>query len=456
MKIFFSHNRRQKLFAKALIKFLPNHIESWLDEKELSAGAKLESEIIETISQCDFVVIIIDNDSVKSEWVMRELEWAIKREETLGRTFIIPVLLDIEAWEQITNVNLKSRKYLSCQDFTEDVSIKNLAQNLILELFALLSKEMNKPIQFIDNSDTSLKIIEEAEIYLKKVSKTIILSLYPYKRGNPISINDFYTILQGKDNIQINSIDELKTMLVKLQKQFSLTGVAFDGDFLYIKQERFEQKSDLQHDVKTKIAKKAFSYIQSDMIIALDAGSTTFEVAKMIGNSIRMGVLENLTVITNFLPAANELLKVASDLSLDDKSELLKVFLIGGRVRPVSHAIVRDKRIINSELMTDFSVILSSLGGADIAFVGANGLYKNLGFALQNDFEIKNKSEMLFHSKKKFILVDISKFKKQDERIFASFEDNLEIITCIEDDKDPIICQVNEMLSKTNSKIIYA
>ena len=81
MQIFFSHNHEQKLFVKELIKLLPKHIEPWLDEKELSAGEKLESNVIETINECDFVVIIIHNDSVKSEWVMRELDWAIKRED---------------------------------------------------------------------------------------------------------------------------------------------------------------------------------------------------------------------------------------------------------------------------------------------------------------------------------------------------------------------------------------
>ena len=225
--------------------------------------------------------------------------------------------------------------------------------------------------------------------------------------------------------------------------------IEYDGEFHY----QSIAGSNLQ---KQKIAKKAVSYIQSNFTIALDAGSTTLEVAKQICLGIKMKRWQGLRVVTNFIPAAFELLQTANELGLEDENSTLSVFIIGGRIRPNSLAVVRDTRLLNDNLITDFSVILGSFGNADIGFVGANGVFENKGFAVHNDYEVKNKNELLFFSKRKFVLVDSSKLQIHEEKLFASFEDNLEIITSAIDSKLDVITNFENLIKKTNSKLIIA
>ena len=44
--------------------------------------------------EADFVIIFLDREAMKPEWVMREFECAlkIKREKQSGRVFVLPVL----------------------------------------------------------------------------------------------------------------------------------------------------------------------------------------------------------------------------------------------------------------------------------------------------------------------------------------------------------------------------
>jgi len=45
MKIFFSHSSRDKPLVREIQKSLPEHIKSWIDEKELLIGDDLKDSI---------------------------------------------------------------------------------------------------------------------------------------------------------------------------------------------------------------------------------------------------------------------------------------------------------------------------------------------------------------------------------------------------------------------------
>ena len=95
------------------------------------------------------------------------------------------------------------------------------------------------------------------------------------------------------------------------------------------------------------------------------------------------------------------------------------------------------------------------MGTADIAFVGTNGLYRDQGFAVHNDYEVKTKSEIIKYSKRSFILADPSKFKIKEQKMFASFQQNLEIIT-VSDKYEDAIENVRQLVFETNTKLILA
>lgn len=142
MKIFMSHSSRQKLFVKELKSYLPEHIDLWIDEKQLLIGDDFGATIKKTIEEeVDFLILVIDNNALESEWVIREFNWGLKREDALGRTFVLPILLEKDAWNKLTDENIKKRKYIHCLEFT-DSAIKSTAADLINELFAQVCKQL--------------------------------------------------------------------------------------------------------------------------------------------------------------------------------------------------------------------------------------------------------------------------------------------------------------------------
>jgi hypothetical protein len=144
MKIFLSHASRDKALVREIRNHLPEHVRSWLDEKQLLIGDDLGGSIKKAIeADTDYVIIFLSRDSVTSKWVKRELAWALKREKQLGRPFVLPMLLDKETWSLVQPKGFRSRKYILCTDFSEQ-GVAHAANLLSEELFACLSREAEK------------------------------------------------------------------------------------------------------------------------------------------------------------------------------------------------------------------------------------------------------------------------------------------------------------------------
>lgn len=93
--VFISHASSDKGFVKRLaMALLAKGFPVWLDSWEMSSGDSLLNGIYEGIENSSVLVLVMSESSVASGWVDRELNAAIMKEEQIGRTFVIPVLLD--------------------------------------------------------------------------------------------------------------------------------------------------------------------------------------------------------------------------------------------------------------------------------------------------------------------------------------------------------------------------
>lgn len=451
MKIFMSHSSRQKLFVKELRRYLPEHIDLWIDEKQLLIGDDLGSTIKKTIEQeVDFLILVIDNYAIESEWVVKEFNWGLKRETELGRVFVLPILLEREAWEKVPDENIKKRKYIRCTEFT-DTAIKAAAADLINEMFALVCKQL-KGEDSLNQKNATVRLLEDADNFTSNIAEKIRFIVYPYRQDNPLDLINLLDILKEQSYLTDLSIFEFNSLIVRLQKQNLLTGIVNDGESIWVQQEHHDWKKAIYAENKRKIAKKAVSFIKSGYIIALDSGSTTLEIAKHITKGLKMQLWENLTVITNSIPAAQELLSISAEMTLGDRNNIMKVFMTEGRIRPNSLAVVDDDEIFAGR-DSGFQEILSAIGGADICFVGANGLFEEKGFAVHNSFELKTKNAVLNNSKRKFIVSDPSKFRIKEQRMFVDFNSHLEVITTREGYEEAFD-EFSQIVQLTNTKII--
>ncbi len=94
-KVFLSHSHNDKAFVRGLAKSLAEcGVDSWIDEAEIRIGESLIWKIATAIKQVDFVIAVLSSTSVKSNWVQKELEWAMTQEVEQGRFKVIPVMKD--------------------------------------------------------------------------------------------------------------------------------------------------------------------------------------------------------------------------------------------------------------------------------------------------------------------------------------------------------------------------
>ena len=94
-KIFISHSSKDKAFAVSLSTDLRSRGHSpWLDSWNILAGESIPEKVNAGLSECDYVVVVLSNNSVQSNWVEREWQSRYWDEVNHGRVVVIRILLE--------------------------------------------------------------------------------------------------------------------------------------------------------------------------------------------------------------------------------------------------------------------------------------------------------------------------------------------------------------------------
>ena len=90
-EVFLSHSSRNRPFVVKLAETLRrHHIPVWYSETNLVGAQQWHDEIGQALRRCDWFVIVLSPSSVTSEWVKRELQFALQDRRYRNR--ILPVL----------------------------------------------------------------------------------------------------------------------------------------------------------------------------------------------------------------------------------------------------------------------------------------------------------------------------------------------------------------------------
>lgn len=240
MKIFLSHSSRIKPLVREVRSHLPDHVNSWIDEKNLIAGDSLERSIRESIeSSSDFVVGFVDETAVRSEWVRKELTWAKEEEQRLGRTFILPVL--IEDVDLGSLQWLRERLFLRCHGYRE-FDVSRLASELSSSLFAWLSRDLDS-LRKPPLKQNDLDVLDQADSLLQDAARHIRSIILPYRKSNPLKIIDLQTRLSSAGTVQISSENELNDLLFRLRERRLLSGTVISSGRIYVEEEHLNWRS---------------------------------------------------------------------------------------------------------------------------------------------------------------------------------------------------------------------
>lgn len=142
VRIFFSHSSRDKSLLRELRGYFPPWITSWIDEEKLLFGAGLDASLQRAIDQdVDYVVLFIGYEALESQWVRREVKWALDRESRLGRVFLLPVLL-VDARHRLAEFGIEGRISLEIADFSQG-GVKALADKITNHLGGWMSERLH-------------------------------------------------------------------------------------------------------------------------------------------------------------------------------------------------------------------------------------------------------------------------------------------------------------------------
>ncbi len=171
-------------------------------------------------------------------------------------------------------------------------------------------------------------------------------------------------------------------------------------------EESFLQKEARYTVQKRDIALKAFSLLAESDSIVLDAGTTTYELARLIGQTEM-----KITVVTNSTILANEL----------SSNPNLELFALGGKVKLTTQATIGAVAVSQ---MQQFNV--------SKAFIGTNGVSIDQGLTTPDPEEAAIKHAMLQAASERYALADHTKFN----RVAMSRIAPLSMIDAIITDKD--------------------
>lgn len=163
----------------------------------------------------------------------------------------------------------------------------------------------------------------------------------------------------------------------------------------------FFQRTEIQSEEKSLIAKAAVALIKDNQSIIMDSGTTTLALAKELSR------YQNLTIITNSIP-----------ISYVFTNKEIEVRLSGG----ILHK--ENLSLIGPEADNYFKNIQ-----VDICFIGSSGVRKASGLTTGSPFECSIKQSMSLAAKQVVALIDSSKFDSLSIIEFIKFENIDKIIT---------------------------
>jgi hypothetical protein len=100
MRVFISYSSKDHDFVLLLAeKLRKDLIDVWIADWELKAGDSIVEKINQGLEKSSFLIIIFSEHSIKSDWVLRELNSALMRQLTKKDIKILPILLEAEPEE---------------------------------------------------------------------------------------------------------------------------------------------------------------------------------------------------------------------------------------------------------------------------------------------------------------------------------------------------------------------
>jgi hypothetical protein len=92
-EVFLSHSSQDREITQRIAVTLRNHgIPVWYSATNIRGAQQWQDEIGRALKRCDFFIVLLSNQSIASEWVKRELSYALSHGQYTEN--ILPISLE--------------------------------------------------------------------------------------------------------------------------------------------------------------------------------------------------------------------------------------------------------------------------------------------------------------------------------------------------------------------------
>ncbi len=226
---------------------------------------------------------------------------------------------------------------------------------------------------------------------------------------NSYRINQIYSLLITNKKMSVDDLAE----------KFHVTPTTIRRDLLVLEEKGLIERtrgfacisSDLKkssagifEDEKKRIAQAAMKYVKNRMSIAMDSGSTVYELCDAI---IRSGEFHLIDIVTHSLEIG---------LLAGDKAPDINVSMPGGAVQ--------QKALAGVDVANFYKNI-----NVDIAFLGSTGILNCRGLTVSYPLQLSVKQNVVACATTRIALLDSSKFLSRGIYVFCNFSDIDKMIT---------------------------
>lgn len=95
MSVFISYSTKDAGFVDKLsVELVKNRVQVWLDKWEMQPGDSLIDKIQQGLMDSSYLLVVLSQNSVDSEWCKKELNSGLMRELKEKKVVVIPILID--------------------------------------------------------------------------------------------------------------------------------------------------------------------------------------------------------------------------------------------------------------------------------------------------------------------------------------------------------------------------
>lgn len=386
----------------------------WIAPRDVPPGFSYPEAIIGAIRECEVGLLVLSEQSNNSQHVLREVE----RISSDGKPLFVLRVDDVEPSDGLAY-------FASVLQWLE-APRDRLVQNPASVLRPILSTEPapgvgppsrpgSEPASTATGSaeseEMSFSALADAQ---RRMLTTFGVAVLDYicqqpNPAQPVPRRELLArLIESSHVFDGLSPRQFESLLANARAYGCVPGLSESEEGFFVVEENISVKRERNRVAKGMIASHAARLIRSGMTVAVDGGSTTSPLVEAVLSRVEMGELDDLTIVTNSLTIAQSVSEFMSHQGWTDESALISLYMVGGIVRPNTHATTWGDHVEreSTELLEELEV---RGGPIDIGFVGGNGFGLDSGITMGSIEELGFKRFVLESAKVPYIVADSSK-----------------------------------------------